>query len=382
MVSSGTSRAAGWFCALTPVELLTAAGLAPRRLLGGAAPAAADAYLTPNLCPYVRSAFAAALADEPGGPARPPAVVFTNSCNAMIHLHGAWTGHLGPAFTHLLSVPRHTGDAATDFFAAALGGLLDALESFAGRPVTDDDLQAAMAACDELRARLRALYAGQVAAAPPLSASHLLEAARTAALPPAAALAALRETGCAQPRAAPGGAGRPHPHWRPHRPRLLLTGSVLDPALVAAIDAAAGAAGADVVIDDLCLGSRYAFLGEEGGTPGARGARPDPPAGAGGAGRDGLLRRIARAYLERPPCPRMARGERREAHVLGLLRRFHCHGVLAFALKFCDTALYDQPRLKTALAAQGVPTLLCASEYGAEAAGQVATRVGAFVEML
>jgi benzoyl-CoA reductase/2-hydroxyglutaryl-CoA dehydratase subunit BcrC/BadD/HgdB len=381
MVSSGTSRAAGWFCALTPVELLAAAGLAPRRLLGGVAPAAAAAYLTPNLCPYVRSAFAAALADEPGGLARPAAVVFTNSCNAMIHLHGAWAGHLKPAFTHLLSVPRHTGDAATEFFAAALGGLLDALESFAGRRVPDDDLQAAMAACDELRARLRAAYAGQAASPPPLSARGLLEAARAAALlPPAAALAALRETGCAPPPAAPQSPATPQDivcpgprpvQARPRRPRLLLTGSVLDPALVAAIQAAAGAAGADVVIDDLCLGSRYAFLGEEGGTGGAT-----------GTGRDGLLRRIARAYLERPPCPRMARGERREAHVLGLVRRFRCDGVLAFALKFCDTTLYDQPRLKTALAAQGVPALLCASEYGAEAAGQVATRVGAFVEML
>lgn len=374
---AGPARQAGWVCAYTPIELLAAAGLTPRRLLGGAAPAAADALLAPTLCPFVRSVLASALDDAPGGPARPAAVVFTNSCNAMIHLYGAWRARLAPEFSYLLSVPRHCHDAAVEFFAAAMRDLLDALAGHCGRRITPDDLLEAMASCATRRRELRAAYDGQAASPPAVAGGRLIAAARAAAtLAPGEAAGVPRAAApVAAPDTASGGGGR-------RRPRLLLTGSVFDAGLIEAVEAA----GADIVVDDSCLAGRYAFLAADGGNDAKNDAESDDAGPPPGADRESLLRHLARVYLRRAPCPRMADSARRAEHVLALASRFQCHGALAVPLKFCDTALYDLPRLKAALAARGVPMLIYACEYGAphgdEAWGQVATRVGAFVEML
>ncbi len=91
---------------------------------------------------------------------------------------------------------------------------------------------------------------------------------------------------------------------------------------------------------------------------------------------------LARAYLAKPPCPRMYVGAARAEYLTAQALGSGARGIVYFAPKFCDIAYYDFPEARAALRGAGIPALLVEGEFGAGAMGQVVTRVTAFREML
>ena len=122
-------------------------------------------------------------------------------------------------------------------------------------------------------------------------------------------------------------------------------------------------AGAIVVQDDLCSGTRFLRLMVPEDT--------DPI--------DGLTSRYFTSFL----CPTQHNGA--HAHIEALSRgveKSGAKGVIFLLYKYCESHFFDYPDLKQALESKGIPTLLLEVEDPSYSIGQLKIRVQAFVEML
>jgi len=144
------------------------------------------------------------------------------------------------------------------------------------------------------------------------------------------------------------------------RPRVMLVGATCgDAGLFAAIEEA----GAAVVEDDVCVGSRE-FLGDY-GTSG------------------GPLQRIAHRLLHRPTCPCKHAGvHERNERLVARARAAAVSGVVLTRWKFCEPHGFDQPDLRNALQAAGLQTVELELSGGGRATAPLQNRLQAFVESL
>ena len=150
-----------------------------------------------------------------------------------------------------------------------------------------------------------------------------------------------------------------------YRARVLIAGSEIDdPAFTKLIEDC----GAMVVADRYCYGSlpgREQIEILDGETP---------------------LRAVARHYLRTSQCPRFMERERsdgRRTYVRDLCREYSADGVLYEQMKFCEFWSYERVLgvhiLQEGL---GIPTVGIEKEYTLAGAGQLRTRIQAFVESL
>lgn len=329
-----------WFCAYTPLEILEAAGFRPVRLLGDPRELeSADALLHPALCPYVRACLAQAMRGEV-----PPNAVFVNSCDGMRRLHDAWRDLYPRSFSLLLDLPRKVDERGREMLRREYRRLLEALSNLRGKAVTEEDLQEA---CLRVEARRLAYLrsAGGLSGRLRLDLAQNLQ--RGEVEPPL-------------PRVPPGGE---EGVLRGNGVPVVVSGNLLNPdGLISHLEST----GARVVWADLCNGDR-AF------SPSALPQGRDLPE---------LIRSLADRYLDRHPCARMSdRGMRYEL-LLEAVRSTGARGVIYAALKFCDSYLYDFPRVRERLMREGIPLLRLESDYADGHAGQLMTRVEAFLEMI
>ncbi len=346
-VRTGPEPRVGWLCSYTPVEIIAAAGFRPLRLPGESGhEARATTVLPAALCPYLKSCLGAAL-DGASGPLA--GLIVVAGCDGLRRLADVWARY-GPGFVHVLDVPRQRNAAAASYLRSQFLLLAGRLERAAGQELSEDALRAAiaernctrrlLAELDERRQAGLALPVGEM-----LSLVDLSSEEAPAVCNPQLAARLNRPTADGTATGVP----------------VVLSGNIVarpDRALTDLIEAA----GARVVGDDLCSGVRGA-VGEaaEGGDP---------------------FLSLARRYLERPPCPRMADAEERFEDVAHLCRRTGAHGVIYLSQKYCDAALYDLAPLRTRLEQAGVRVLHLELDADVAMPGQMRTRIEAFLEVL
>ena len=151
----------------------------------------------------------------------------------------------------------------------------------------------------------------------------------------------------------------------PYRARVVLAGSEIDdPELIRMIEEA----GALVVADRFCLGS----------FPGREEIRLRE-------GED-VLTGICRHYMEGGQCPRFMNTEKirdRHRYIDSLARRFHADGIIYQQIKFCDYWGYERAYASRVMREEfGYPVLSIDRPYAVGNAGQLRTRVQAFVESM
>lgn len=367
---SGDHQRLAWCCGYTPEEIIAAAGFLPHRLLGAPYPwTRAGAFLPADFCSYAVSLLEAAL--EEGH--NLAGAIIANSCHPMLHLYNVWRQNRPPAFLYLLEVPRQAGEAAVAFFAANLRRLWQALKDEFGLRRSEDDLWEAVALYQHTREMLARLYALGACDPPPLTGQQVAEVMALAARSSkvlfnkwlADRLVFWEEAG-QQGRVIvdlplPGTTSAPAVGAA--RPRCLVSGSMVPPGLIGLLEEL----GVAVVVDDLCTGGRYLATPEEKG-PGD--LEPDP------------FKYLARLYLNRPPCPRMREANRRWERLVSLAQRYRVSGVIFYTLKFCDYYHYAFPPLRRRLQEKGIPILRLEGEYSLGGAGQLRTRVQAFLETI
>ncbi|MFQ6001927.1 MAG: 2-hydroxyacyl-CoA dehydratase subunit D, partial [Anaerolineae bacterium] len=326
--------------------IIMAAGCQPLRLSGSGEPVKqADAYLHPNLCPYVRGVFDQALE----GAYHLDGIVFVNSCDAMRRLYDVFHGYLKPRFSFILDMPRSESPASLAHYIAQLRELMAALgETFRVSP-SQEGLLEAVRTVNRTRSLLQTLYSYRKGDPPAISGKASLHLVMGATKSPKADFNRQLERYLAQIEKQRAG---------DRKPRLMLSGSIIDRLEIIDLIEEKGL----VVVEDLCTGHRYlhGLVKEEG----------DP------------FESIARRYLERVPCSRMTGLARRLAYIKGLIEEYRVDGVIYHALKFCDQFQYDYPSLKEELEGIGIPLLYLEGDYTTGGFGQMKTRVQAFVEML
>lgn len=344
-------KVVGYMCSLFPLEFLTAGDLIPFRIMGNIHERVeqAEAYIEPHLCPYVRNCFEQGLKgkyDFLDG------VVMCHTCDSVQRVYGLWRYYLKPT-SSLVNTPHTTGPSARRFYKEELVILKEWLESLAEKAITEEEIRRAIRLHNENRALVRELYDLRKEDPPRLSGAEMLRLLVVGMSVPApefqVLLKQVREEALAR-------TGRPA-----GRARLLVYGSIIDDAtLIQLVEES----GADVVVDDTCIGSRSFWHDVD--------EVEDP------------LEGLVNPYFAHFRCPRTYRGSgpERFRYLVNMARAFRVQGVVAYTLKFCDPHMLDFPSLRDYLQQAELPTLYLEDDYTFGNVGQMRTRVQAFLELL
>lgn len=349
--SQGT-KVIGYYCCLSPAEIMTAANLLPYRIRGDVHEpiTKADIYLDTNLCPYLRSSFDLAVKgkyDFLNG------VVVPSSCSNIRRFHIFWKDYVQPTYVRFLNVPHTLRPASFNFFKAELADFKESLEELAEGEISDKRLNEAIEFHNENRALLRELCQLRKPAPPLLSGTEMLQTVIAGMTIPVDETNRLlksvikdvttRQKGCEK------------------RARLLIYGSVIDNSdFIQLVENC----GANVVIEDICFGTRAYWHDVE---------MSEDPLGS-----------LARYYLGKIMCPRTYRetAEDRFGHIIRFAKDFQVDGIILYAVRFCDSVELEIPELREYLQQAGLPVLHIESDYTMSGLGVLRTRIQAFVEMI
>lgn len=334
----------GWLCTYTPEEIIRAAGFLPYRLLPySAGKNAGDPdLLPPALCPYVRQAARSIIS---GSNVKLRGLVIANSCSAALHLYNTFADQ-GDLFVHLLDLPRLQTAEAAEYFTGQLARMAVALGR-EGQEVTFDRLRQAVEYCRETER--------------PSSCSRIhnfaFQGAELRRFFELALESSSGQRGDFYRKAEPLLTQAPV-----NAPYLVLTGALPPPGLVELLSES----NLPCYLDN-CLAVRYI----------SRSYSQIDKASS----KEELLQVIARSYLDKLPCPRINARFRQESY-RQLFAAGEVMGVIYHDLSFCDLSHYDALNLAEECTSFNIPLLRINTELGQADAGQVQTRVQAFLELL
>ncbi len=349
----------GYLSALSPVEILTAAGVVPIRLKGNVSEAItkADAYMETMICPFVRNVFDAALKGRYGFL---DGVVLSHQCDSIDRTYDVWSYNLEFPYWHFINYPHVTDKPSIEFTNEILRIFIRTLEKYTGKSITDQALADAVRAHNENRQAMRALYDLRKEDAPRISGAEMMKVlVASMSLPVDESTALIKSVTeeikkrTAAPR---------------KTARIMLVGDQIDDvAIVNAIEDA----DAFMVMDDLSIGSKM-YWGDVDATA-------DPVQG------------ITRRYLEelKVPTTFISAGstyaenlEARFGHLRQFVKDFKVNGAILFIYKYCDPYGFEVPAMKSFIESTGIPVLYIEDEYSTSSLGRVKTRIEAFLEMI
>ncbi len=349
-VEESTLPKIGYFCSYTPVELIRAAGFHPVRIKGSEQESgAANEMLCGNLCSYIKAA-----ADQKinGNLEDFKGMVFVNSCDGMRRLYDAWIklDESKKSFNYILDIPKNTDDAAVFYYANLLKNFKEKLETFFTLKIHNDDINQSInlynAVREKVRQFLQKYWSGYIGQSGYEIFSLLKKGVNIVPEKFQSYLTHIMKQ-------------REDVHDTRDIPRLFVWGSIMENEKIIKIIEDAGA---KVVAEDLCNGSRYydAQINVNG----------DP------------ILSIARRYIMRSPCSRMVNIFERINRVLGIMQEKSIHGAIYHTLKFCDHNLLDYPMIKKTFHEKNIPLLHLNCDNSLSSEGQIKTRVEAFLEQL
>ncbi|MBM4054240.1 MAG: hypothetical protein FJ264_06110 [Planctomycetes bacterium] len=340
----------GYFCSYTPVEIIHAAGFHPVRIKGAEKDScSANEVLCGNICPYIK-----AVTDRKieGSLENFKGMVFVNSCDGMRRLYDAWVkmDEGKKTFNYMLDIPKNVDDAAVFYYASLLRKFKEKLESYFTLKILPDDINRSIVTYNSVREKvgqcLQKYWNGYIAQSGYEMFSLLKKGVNVVPEKFNAYLTHLMKQG---------------ENIRDTReiPRLFIWGSIMENEKIMKIIEDAGA---KVVAEDLCNGSRYFDA--------AVSISEEP------------ILSIAKRYIKRNPCSRMENIYERINKALTIMQEKSIHAAIYHTLKFCDHNLLDYPMIKKTFHEKNIPLLHLNCDYSLSSEGQIKTRVEAFLEQL
>ena len=359
----------GYFCCLTPEEILHAADVLPVRITGTGEPLQqVDQYIAPNCCPFARSCLDAGMRgvyDYLDG------VVIPNSCDFIFMMEHFWktlvprpkapsmiAGMDIKPYIHYINYPEKvTGREAVIFYQEVLKSFKQELERSLYRTITDEDLARSIAVYNEDKVQMRRMYEMRKAQPPAISGYDAWQITYAGLSMPKEEHAALLKEYLDGLEA--------KEQKDSKRVRIYLSGSAMD-SVGADLYKIIEEAGGEVVSDDLCVGTRSFWYPLD---------TKLPP-----------IEAIARRSLG-TACPRSTVSapipENRWGHILNTTKDFHVQGAIFYILKCCDARLVEFPHLRDRLKNElEIPVLALEGDYSSEGIEQMRSRVEAFIEMI
>jgi benzoyl-CoA reductase subunit C len=340
----------GWACTYTPEEIIYAANTLPIRVLGSLERTPlADAYLPQNVCSFCRSCLDQALRGEYD---YLDGCIFSNSCDNYGMMYDMWKYHVKLPYYYFMDTPHTRSEKAHNFFYEEAKRLKQSLEKNFKTDISKESLKNTIEVYNENRVLLKKVYDLRKNSPPLISGVEALEIVLSSMLTSKEEHNRLLEQLLSQIE---NRADTPRKGTR-----LLVSGSVMDNTEMMKIIEGMGA---NVVADDLCIGSRYFWNLVSSNTF-------DP------------LHAIANRYMDKIPSPFMAHSKDRFRHTLEMAKKYDVEGAIIFVLKFCDTHLFDAPILMEELKSQGLPVLYLEWEHAMSGMAQLKTRIEAFLETI
>jgi len=336
-------KVVGFMPVYVPRELIHAAGMLPLGILGGGDSLEVihgDAYYQSYICRIPRSTI------ELGVTGRLDFVdgmLFPFVCDVIRNLSGLWKIMFPNVYTHFFDTPQnYRASVGGEYYRRELQDLRKDFEELAGRPISDDDLRASIAAYNQNRQVVEEVYslrAQQPWKAPTTEVYLLMRAGMI--------LPVEEHTQLMQHYL-----GAAELENRPMRDktRVVITGSFCEQPplnLIKSIEIA----GCHVVDDDYMLVNRW-FTGS---VP----TEGDP------------IANLATAFLEQSietSCKYVDTEEKKGRFLVDCVKKRSAEGVIFAAPSFCDPALLDRPMLQHRLAENNIPYI--AFKY-AENSGQM-----------
>lgn len=342
----------GYLCTYSPEEILYAAGILPVRVTGGHQPQdITEPYIYNMFCPYCRDSLAEGLQgkyDYLDG------IIHSFSCIHIRQTYDSWIRHIPVSFSHFIYVPNHLqSPPARERTITELGQFKSAVESWVGSRITDAALKKAVTTYNTNRRLMEQIYLLRQQDNPPISGAEAMYMVLASMyMDKADHNQLLRQLLAALPQ---------RNRTRQGHLRAMYLSSESDAVnLVQLIESL----GAEVVIDDNCIGTRY-FMKE---------VELDS--------NRNVVAAIANRYVDKPPCPVKDMVERwRLPYIKKLIQDYKVNAAFYAKLKFCDPHEYDIPSIKKMLEDMGVPLLILECDITIPE-GQFRTRIEAFLEML
>ncbi|MCL5951558.1 MAG: 2-hydroxyacyl-CoA dehydratase family protein [Chloroflexi bacterium] len=341
----------GWVYTNDPEEIVHAAGLTPLRIFGDSARTQApDKYLPTGVCAFARSYLDMALQgryDFLDG------LVMAQSCDTNFKVFDIYRRQVvRPPFKYFVHMPHVISSESFEFWMRELDEFSRSLAQAFDVAITDERLYSSIEVYNRHRALLKELYGLRKPDPPLVSGVEAFQLALASVTLPKEEANTLLEKAIQEIKT--------RVNLIPRRPRLLLAGSLVDnPAIVRTVEDA----GANVVADTLCTGSRYFWdTIEQNGNP---------------------LRAIGRYHLERPINPWQHPTESGNvAFMQKMCEEFQVDGVVFQTMRFCDPYGFDAPLIMESLEKRGIPALHLHHNYNEVAWASLRNRLEAFVEMV
>lgn len=357
---SNGGKVVGTFCVFVPEELILAAGGVYVGLCAGleVGTAKAEAVLPRNICPLIKSFMGFKLSRI---------CPYFESCDLLV---GETTcdgkkkafevlGDFAPVYTMETPQRKEPGDRAV--WLGEIQALAARLEELTGQKITADRLAEAIRKVNAKRRALRRLAELRKADPPPISGRDTLLIYQIAFYDDVERFTKQVNALCdeLEERVRQGVGVAP-----PGTPRLVVTGTPMAipnwkvPYIIET-------SGAVIVAEELCTGSRYyeALTAEDGATLGD------------------LMLNVALRHLE-PDCACFTPNNRRLEKLQAMAHEYRAAGVVSYVLAFCDPYAVETYQVEKSLKRANVPLLKIETDYGQQDAGQLRTRIQAFLELL
>jgi benzoyl-CoA reductase/2-hydroxyglutaryl-CoA dehydratase subunit BcrC/BadD/HgdB len=341
-----------YYCSYIPEEVFTAAGFLPYRLRGAGSKDSSDgdAYMSSRVCTFVRHTVSLALRNELDFL---DGVVLMQNCDHIRRAADLFVKKVKVPFNSFLSVPRAPQERLFQWYLDEVRRLKSEIEGFFGLTVTDAELERAIELHNAVRERIARLYELRKRDRPPVTGEEALVVTIAAHLMPREEFNELADDLLTDLDGESGS--------NTYRARIIVTGSEMDdPEYIASIEKQ----GALSVAEIACFGQRSFgdAIPADGGDP---------------------LERIARHKFFQIPCARMVECfDEQVAMLKDTLRDFNADAIIFQRIKFCDPWAGDGHSLYWRMKQEGIPFLSLEREYKVPAAGQVGTRVQAFLEQM
>ena len=359
-ISKQGRKVIGYLCALTPVEIIHAAGFVPLRIRGSVTEpiTKADAQMETIVCPLVRSCYDMAVKgkyDYVSG------LVLPHACDSICCTYSIWANTLELPYTHLINMPHSTDDSSVDFFKEILKTFNQSFSKFAGKEVTAGALKQSIKAYNENRAKVRELLELRKTEPPLITGTEVTKVlVANMSLPVEEATPLLTRViaEVKQRKAAPAAKGK----------RIMVVGAQVDDAAFINV---VEELGASVVIDDLCPGTREYWEDVD--------TTMEPVAA------------LADRYLKKVKCGRTYRQpvgnykddlEDRFGQIGRFIKDFKVDGIILYIYKYCDSFGFEIPAMKSYIQSLNKPVLYLEDEYSMSSIARLKTRIQAFLEMM
>ncbi len=350
----------GTFCVYVPEEIIRALGGQGIGLCAGAEVALPEIeqVVPRNTCALIKSFVGFKLAKICPYVESTDLVVGETTCDGKKKAYEAF-GERHP--THVMELPQMKRPEDRALWRGEIDRLVAKLENLTGRKLDAESLKVAIREVNEKRRALQRLNEARKSAHVPISGKDALLAVQVAFYDDVPrftrmvnAIADELEDRVAEGKGVAAQGAK----------RILVTGS---PMAIPnwKVHHVVESAGGVVVAEELCTGSRYydTLVPEDGATV------------------EEMLDGITDKYLG-VNCACFTPNEGRIEDIIRMAADYQVDGIIHYALQFCAPYLFEGFSVDRAAKATGIPLLKIETDYSMEDAGQLSTRVEAFLEML